>query len=179
MCHPAQVIQYDGVQLVLSDMVGRAFSFAALPVGVTFEIVIGLFHCACSVQYHRPFAVGAVGKSGEDIRFFHLLGGAFLVCAHILNDIPLLLRDQRGMRIFHNGAFAFGAVYRCFIFIRYRCGTQPHRVSEVHLVIKDCRDGTAAPCIGTVTAPVGVICIGFYLLIVKALVPFAEVISTV
>ena len=31
----------------------------------------------------------------------------------------------------------------------------------------------------TVTAPVGVICIGFYLLIVKALVPFAEVISTV
>ena len=39
MCHPAQVIQYDGVQLVLTDMVGCAFTFAALPVGVTFEIV--------------------------------------------------------------------------------------------------------------------------------------------
>ena len=69
------------------------------------------------MQYHCPFAVVAVGKSGEDIRFFHLLGGAFLVCAHILNDIPLLLRDQRGMRIFHNGAFAFGAVYRFVLFL--------------------------------------------------------------
>ena len=149
VCHPSQVIQYDGVQFFLSDVVGSAFSLAALAVGVALEIVIRLFHRACSVQYHRPSAVGAVGESRKDIRLCHLLWCAFLVRAYILNDIPLLLCDQRGMRIFHNGAFAFGAVYRCFVFIRYRRGTQSNGVSEVHLVVKDTRHGTAPPCIRT------------------------------
>lgn len=73
MCHPPQIVQYDGVQLLLPDVVGRAFTPAALAVGVALEVVVGLFHTACPVQHHRPFAVGAVGKSRKEIRLVHVL----------------------------------------------------------------------------------------------------------
>ena len=40
VCHPTQVIRYDGAQLVLAYMVGRAFYLTTLPVGVALEIVV-------------------------------------------------------------------------------------------------------------------------------------------
>lgn len=93
-------------------------------------------------------AVGAVGKSRKEIRLVHVLRRAFFVRAHLLHDIPLLFLDQRGVRVLHNGAFAFGAVHRRFVLVGYRCGAQAYGVSEIDLVVKDPRDGAAAPRIG-------------------------------
>lgn len=137
--HSPQIVQYDGVQIFLPDVVGRAFAPAALAVGVTLEVVVGFLHAACPVQHHRPFAVGAVGKSRKEIRLVHVLRRAFFVRTHLLHDIPLLFLDQRGVRVLHNGAFAFGAVHRRFVLVGYRCGAQAYGVSEIDLVVKDPR----------------------------------------
>jgi len=165
VCHPPQIVQYDGVQLLLPDVVGRAFAPAALAVGVALEIVVGLFHTACPVQHHRPFAVGTVGKSRKEIRLVHVLRRTLFVSAHLLHDIPLLFPDQREVRVLHNGAFAFGAVHRRFVLVGYRCGAQSHGVPEIDLVVKDSRDGAAAPRIGA-----GEIQLGMALFVISVII---------
>ena len=88
MRHPPQVIQHDGFQGNLRDMVSRAGILATFAVGGAAEVVLLRLHFACAAQHHVPAAVSAVDQSGEQSRRVHVLGRTALVFTNALYRVP-------------------------------------------------------------------------------------------
>ena len=93
MCDAADVIQKDGIEFLLPNVVAGADVLAFLLVGGTHEIVLHRIHGVRPVQHHRAAAVHTVDQSREDILFCHVRSAPF-VLSDVLHDLPGLLRNQ-------------------------------------------------------------------------------------
>ena len=65
MGHPAQIVQHNGFQVRLTDLVRRAGVLSPLAVGEAPEVILILPHLLRPAEYQVLSAVGAVGQTGE------------------------------------------------------------------------------------------------------------------
>ena len=145
MCDPTEIIQNDLREITFPDVVRAAGSFSFLAVGIALEIVLQLFHGRGTMQRHWLSAICTEYQSGKDVRFIHVLCRALFVLPHLLHDLPLLLRDERLVRIFYQTLFAFRPVDPRFVFVGDGCPPQPDRVSKIHEVAENVADCCAGP----------------------------------
>lgn len=143
--HPAQVLQHNGFQFKLPDVMRRADGLALFAVGVALEVVLRPLHRAGSVQHQRLAAIRAEHQSREDVRLVHVLGDTLFVLTHLLHDVPLLLRDEGFVGVLHHEPLTFGALHALLVFVGDRSGAKSNRVSEVDLIVQNAGDAVGRP----------------------------------
>ena len=76
-----------------------------------------------------------------------MLGWAALVAAHLLNDLPELLRHQRCMGVLHQDLLALRPADLLFVLVGERRVLHTERMAEVDDVFQDIGHRLAAPAI--------------------------------
>ena len=75
-----------------------------------------------------------------------MLRCALFVLPHLLHDLPLLLRDERLVRVFYQTLFAFRPVDPRFILVRNSRPPQSNRMAQIHDIFEDITDRCTRPC---------------------------------
>lgn len=147
MGNSAQVIQDHLLQVSLSDLMRCTVLLSLLAVGIALEMELGALDGLGSVQHHGLTAVSAEDKACEHIELVHMLGRSALMRAHIPNDIPEFLSNQRLMGVLDNDLFALGDVHSGFVLIGDGGTLLQTRVTEIGLILKNVGDRSTAPTI--------------------------------
>ena len=74
-----------------------------------------------------------------------MLRRALFVLPHLLHDLPLLLRDERLVRVFYQTLFAFRPVDPRFVFIGDGRPPQSNRMAQIHDVFENITDRRTRP----------------------------------
>ena len=69
-----------------------------------------------------------------------MLRRALFVLPHLLHDLPLLLRDERWVRVFYQTLFALWPLHDRLVLVGDGCPPQPDRVSKIHDVAENIAD---------------------------------------
>ena len=145
--YPPQILQDHLVQHAFPDIVGGADFFPLFLVGVTGEVVPGGLHRMRSMQHHGGPTVRAHHQPGVFVLLLHL-GGAALVLAHPLDDVPDLPRHQRRVSPLKNQAFLPRMGNPALVLIGF--GAVPHvdGVAQIDLILKHGGDSAFRPVAG-------------------------------
>ena len=146
MRNPSEIIQYDLREFTLPDVMRSTGGFALFAVGIALEIVLHLLHGTGSVQHQRLSAVRTEHQSGKDVRFIHVLRRALFVLPNLLHDLPLLLRNERLVRVFYQTLFTFWPVDPRFVLVGDGRPPQSDCMTQIHDVFEDIADRCTRPC---------------------------------